>query len=105
MSLFLSCYMGTVSDLLSRCLVLLSIASIKKYVYVDYLSLQREQKKLSSRKGFEDTPFDDLSGIGIPKTILNIVSCYDSSRRQFNNDIDVQNQDSVLLSIQRFSDA
>ena len=49
---------------------------IKKYVCVDYLSLQREPKLLSSHRGFEYTLFDKISGIGIPEMLLNFFSCY-----------------------------
>ena len=43
---------------------------------VDYLSIQIEPEFSSSHRGFEDTSFDELSGIGIPDILLNVVLCY-----------------------------
>ena len=47
-----------------------------KYVCIDYLSLQRESKFSLPHRKFEDTSFDEISGIGTPENLLNIVSCY-----------------------------
>ena len=49
---------------------------IEKYVCVDYLSLQGELKSSSLHRGFEDTSFNEISAIGTPYILLNIVSCY-----------------------------
>ena len=39
---------------------------IDKYMCVDYLCLQRYTKLSLLHIGFEDTSFNDISGIGIP---------------------------------------
>ena len=49
---------------------------IKKYVCVHYLCLQMEAKLLLLHRGFEDTSFYELSGIGTPEHLLNTVSWY-----------------------------
>ena len=46
------------------------------YICVDYLSLQKEENMSLSHRVFEDTSFYELSGMVIPKLLLNIVSCY-----------------------------
>ena len=43
---------------------------------VDYLGLQRKTKLSSSHRNFEDNSFEELSVIGIPEILFNIVSCY-----------------------------
>ena len=45
---------------------------LDKYVCVEYFFLQRETKILSSHRLFEDTSFNYLSGMRIPKLLLNI---------------------------------
>ena len=49
---------------------------IDKYVCIDYLFIQREEKLPSLYARFEDTSFNNLSGIGIPVILLNIFLCY-----------------------------
>ena len=49
---------------------------IGKYVCTNYLILQIELNWLSSHRGFDDTSFDDISGIGIPEALLNVLSSY-----------------------------
>ena len=47
-----------------------------KCVCVNYFCLQREVKFSLLHRWFEDTSFNELSVIGIPKVLLNIVSYY-----------------------------
>ena len=47
---------------------------LENYACVDYLCLKKDF--FLSQKGFEYTSFDEISGIGIPEILLNIVSCY-----------------------------
>ena len=47
-----------------------------QYVFVDYLCIQIEAKFSLNHREFGDTSFYELSGIGIPEILLNIVSCY-----------------------------
>ena len=49
---------------------------LEKYFCIDYLCLQQLKKLYLSHRLFEDTPFDDISGIGIPGFFLNILPCY-----------------------------
>ena len=46
------------------------------HVCFDCLCLKNKRKLSLSHKLFEDNFFDELSGIGIIKTLVNIVSCY-----------------------------
>ena len=43
---------------------------------VYYSCLQIEETLLLLHRGFEDTLFNEISGIGIPETLLNFLSCY-----------------------------
>ena len=43
---------------------------------VDYVCLQREANLSLLNKVFEDTSFNELTGIGIPERLLRIFSCY-----------------------------
>ena len=47
---------------------------IENYICIDYLSLL--QVKLSKHdKNFENTKFNNLSGLVIPEILMNIMSC------------------------------
>ena len=75
-SFLLSCSMRTASHSFSRCWVLLSIASLKKFPCWLFQSSKRTKSFVITNK-IEDTSFDELSGIVIPEILLNIVFCYD----------------------------
>ena len=49
---------------------------LDKYFSIEYYCIQKEKKLYLSHKGFEYTSFHELSGIGIPEILINIVSCY-----------------------------
>ena len=50
-------------------------ATIDEYFFLDYLGLIQE--KLSKHDdNFKKTKFDDLSRLGIPEILMNIMSCH-----------------------------
>ena len=46
-----------------------------KYIFVDHLSLQKS-KMSSAHIGFQNRTYNDLSGIGIPELLTNIMPCH-----------------------------
>ena len=46
-----------------------------RYVCLDYLFMLHEKISLNDRS-FQDSTFDDLSEIGIPEVLMNIISCH-----------------------------
>ena len=57
---------------------------IEKYINVDYLCSQKNLISLTN-KGFENTTFDDNSGIGIPAVLMNIMYCNGFSKENNAN--------------------
>ena len=51
-------------------------------VYFYWIFVPTEKKLSLPHIGFEDTPYDELSIIGIPEILLNIVSCHGFSQEE-----------------------
>ena len=62
-------------SLIFKLLVVVAYLFIDKYVCVDYLCLKIEAKFPLLHREFEDTSFNELSGIGIQEILFKIVPC------------------------------
>ena len=47
----------------------------KNYACADYLYFPQTQLHVAN-KGFENITYNDISGIGIPELLMNIISCH-----------------------------
>ena len=67
------------------------------------MCLKKENKLYIFHRGFVDTSYDEISGIGNPEMLLNIMSCCIYFPRRYSNSyFDVQEKFIFMLPIQRF---
>ena len=55
--------------------------TLYNHVCIHYALLQKYSNILSFHKGFEDAYYNEISGIGIPELLMNIVSCNEFEKR------------------------
>ena len=57
---------------------------MEKYFCLDYLCMQ-QYKSSSNDKQFQDSKFDGLYGIGVPKVFMKIMSCHGFAKKENAN--------------------
>ena len=69
-------------------------AIIDNYICIDYLGLF-QYKWSKHDNNFENTKFNNVSGLGIPEILMNIISCYGCSKSSISTVISTIHGDLV----------